>query len=32
MALSYATHFLQKAFAVHVNFYLNPGKKIIMKK
>lgn len=26
MALSYATHFLQKAFAVHVNFSLNPGK------
>lgn len=26
MALSYATLFLQKAFAVHVNFSLNPGK------
>lgn len=31
MALSYATHFLQKAFAVHVNFSLNPGKKLLWK-
>lgn len=31
MALSYATHFLQKAFAVHVNFSLNPGKKLSWK-
>lgn len=31
MALSYATHFLQKAFPVHVNFSLNQGKELSWK-
>lgn len=31
MALLYATHFLQKTFAVHVNFSLNPGQKLSWK-